>query len=673
MRVFKILTVLFCLTAVNTFGQKSEPVNYVYGRTPLRQNPYIELPLGAIKPEGWLKEMLIRQKNGTTGNLDKLYPSVMGKRNGWLGGDGDQWERGPYWIDGLLPLAYILNDKELIVKVKPWIEWTLKSQQADGYFGPAKDYSPEPGIQRDNSHDWWPKIVMLKVLKQYYSATGDQRVIKLLTNYFRYQLKELPARPLDHWSFWARYRAGDNLMVVYWLYNITGDKFLLDLADLLHKQTFDYTGSFLNTDLLARDGSIHGVNLAEGMKEPIIYYQHHTDKKYLEATEKSYADLRKYDEMANGMFGADESLHGNNPTQGSELCTAVEMMFTLENTLEITGDVSYADHLEKIAFNALPAQVDENLTDRQYFQQANQVMVTQADRNFDINHSGTDVCYGLLTGYACCTSNMHQGWPKFTQNLWYATADKGIAALVYSPSEVKVNVANNVAVSVKEETNYPFSGSIKFTINTNSKSPVTFPFHLRIPEWCKKANIKVNGKVEQEPDGSQVVKISREWKSGDVVELELPMHIRQNRWYENSVSVERGPLVYALKIGQDIKKVKNEKDTINYGNSFYEVKPTTLWNFGLINTPKDKLDEQFKVTETKNTPDYPWTLDAAPIVIKTTGRQIPSWHLYNDMAGPLPYSIIYNENVPKQPDQEITLIPYGCTKLRISQFPVVEK
>jgi len=673
MRTFTALTILFSFICINSFAQKSQSANYVYGRAPLRQNPYIELPIGAIKPEGWLREMLIRQKNGATGNLDKLYPSVMGKRNGWLGGDGDQWERGPYWIDGLLPLAYILNDKELIAKVKPWIEWTLKSQQPDGYFGPAKDYSPEPGIQRDNSHDWWPKIVMLKVLMQYYSATGNKRVINLLTNYFKYQLKELPAHPLDHWSFWAKYRGGDNLMAVYWLYNITGDKFLLDLAELLHKQTFDYTGSFLTTDLLARNGSIHGVNLGEGMKEPIIYYQQHAEKKYLEATEKSYADLRKYNGMANGMFGGDESLHGNNPTQGSELCTAVEEMFTLENTLAITGDVSYADHLERIAFNALPAQVDDNLTDRQYFQQANQVMVTQADRNFDINHSGTDVCYGLQTGYACCTSNMHQGWPKFTQNLWYATPDKGIAALVYSPSEAKINVANGTIVNVKEETNYPFSGTIKFTLNTNSKSPVSFPFDLRIPEWCKKAIIKVNGKVEQEPESDRIAKLSREWRSGDVVELELPMHIRQNRWYENSVSVERGPLVYALKIGQEIKKVNNPKDTINYGSTFYEVRPTTQWNFGLISTPKDKLDEQFKAEETGKVANYPWTLDAAPIIIKTTGKEIPSWKLYGDMAGPLPYSNIYNENEPVQPDQQITLVPYGCTKLRISEFPVVNK
>ncbi len=145
----------------------------VGSRSPLRQNPYYELPLGAIEPQGWLREMLVRQKNGATGNLDSLYPLVMNERNGWVGGNGDQWERGPYWIDGLLPLAYILKDKALIDKVKPWVEWTIKSQQPDGYFGPSVDYDYEKGLQRDNSRDWWPKMVMLKVLKQYYSATAD--------------------------------------------------------------------------------------------------------------------------------------------------------------------------------------------------------------------------------------------------------------------------------------------------------------------------------------------------------------------------------------------------------------------------------------------------------------------------------------------------------------------
>jgi hypothetical protein len=663
------LASIFCFAiVVNASAQVKKKIVLPKTNTGLRQNPYKELPLGAIKPQGWLKEMLVRQKNGATGNLDKLYPLVMSNRNGWLGGDGDQWERGPYWIDGLLPLAYILDDKELIAKAQPWVEYAINSQTPDGYFGPSKDYPNEPGVQRDNSRDWWPKMVVLKILKQYYSATNDKRVINLMTNYFKYQLKELPKNPLDHWTFWARYRAGDNLQVVYWLYNITGDKFLLDLGDLIHKQAFDFTDAFLNTDMLSRMGSIHCVNLAQGIKEPIIYYQAHPEQKYLVATKKGFADIRKYNGLAHGLYGGDEALHGNQPTQGSELCSAVEMMFSLESMVEITGDVSYADQIEKIAFNALPAQVSDDFMTRQYFQQANQVMLTRHTRNFDCNHGGTDVCYGLLSGYPCCTSNMHQGWPKFTQNLWYTTPDKGLAALLYSPSEVTTTVANGTEVTVKEETNYPFEETIKFTLSTAKN--VSFPFHLRIPEWCKNATIKINGKVLQEAKGNQIVKLNREWKNGDVVELELPMHIFKNSWYENSVSVERGPITYALKIGEESKLVKNDKDPVDYGDSYEEIRPTTPWNYGLLDIPNSKLAEHYVVEKTGVTSNYPWNLQSVPILIKAKAKRIPSWQLYNDMTGPIPYSVTYGLEVAKEAE-DIILVPYGCTSLRISQFPVV--
>ncbi|WP_121355213.1 beta-L-arabinofuranosidase domain-containing protein [Flavisolibacter nicotianae] len=646
---------------------------YVASRAPLRQNPYIELPLGAIKPQGWLREMLLRQKAGATGNLDKLYPLVMNQRNGWLGGDGDQWERGPYWIDGLVPLAYILNDRELIAKAKPWIEWALNSQQPDGYFGPSKDYPYERGIQRDNSRDWWPKMVMLKVLKQYYSATGDKRVINLMTRYFRYQLKELPKNPLDHWTFWARYRGGDNLQVVYWLYNITGDPFLLELGDLIHQQTFDYTNAFLNTDLLSREGSIHCVNLAQGMKEPLVYYQHHPEQKYIDATNKSLADLRKYNGMAHGMYGGDEALHGNNPTQGSELCSAVEMMFSLEGMLGITGNVAYADQLEKIAFNALPAQVTDDFMARQYFQQANQVMMTRQTRNFDQNHGGTDVCYGLLTGYPCCTSNMHQGWPKFTQNLWYATPDAGVAALLYAPSEVNAFVGDGTAISISEETAYPFEEAIRFTLTmAGKKKAVAFPFHLRIPQWCKNAVVKINGAKYQEAAGNSIVKISREWKAGDVVELQLPMHLFQNTWYENAVSVERGPLVYALKMEEEWKKIKNEKDPVEYGESYDEVYPRSPWNYGLIQVPTGKLETAITVTKKGEVAAFPWNPENAPVELRAAARRIPSWGLYNGMTGPIPYSITNGLETEKETEQ-IVLIPYGCTNLHISQFPLIRR
>ena len=241
---------------------------YLANRAPLVEKRYMELPVGNVKPEGWLKDQMQRMADGMTGHLDELYPSVMGSRNGWLGGDGDVWERGPYWIDGLLPLAYMLDDKKLKDKVQPWIEWTLKSQKPDGYFGPDTDRPYEPGLQRDNAHDWWPKMVVLKVLQQYYDATGDKRVIPFMTKYFRYQLENLKETPLGHWTFWGQQRGGDNLLIVYWLYNITGDTFLLELGDLLNGQTEDWTEKFLDHTMMNSLFSVHCVNLAQGLKQP---------------------------------------------------------------------------------------------------------------------------------------------------------------------------------------------------------------------------------------------------------------------------------------------------------------------------------------------------------------------------------------------------------------------
>lgn len=638
-------------------GGATEPVA---NRAPLRANPYMELPLGAIRPEGWLREMLERQARGATGHLDSLYPAVMGARNGWRGGDGDQWERGPYWLDGLVPLAYVLHDTALIAKARPFIEWTLASQQPDGYFGPARDYPAEPGLQRDNCRDWWPHMVMLKVLQQYYSATGDKRVIRLMTNYFRYQLRDLPREHLDHWTFWARYRAGDNLQAVYWLYDITGDAFLLRLADLLHSQTFDYTNAFLHTHLLSTDGAIHGVNLAEGMKEPLVYYQQHPERRYPDALYKGLADLKRFDGMPYGLFGADESIHGNDPTQGSELCTAVEMMYTLESMLRITGDVSFADRLERIAFNALPTQIDSNFMSRQYFQQANQVMITRHYRNFDVNHDGTDVCYGLFTGYACCTSNMHQGWPKFTQNLWYATPDGGLAAMVYAPCVVTA-WAGGHPVTIAEETTYPFSEAIRFRVVSGGGS---FPLRLRVPSWCTGASVLVNGIAMTARDS--VVVIDRGWAAGDRVELRLPMHLGVERWHENAVSVERGPLVYALKIGESTREVR---DTTGYG-VFTEIRPTTPWNYGLLDVGTAGMAQYFSVDSGRGVTAYPWTASTAPVEIHAKVRRLPDWGIYNESAGPQPYSNIYQEQVGAA-IEDVILIPYGCTRLRISEFPVV--
>lgn len=653
----------------------SHSANYTPNRYPLAGKPYMELPLGSIKAKGWLHEMLVRQRDGATSRMDELYPEVMGPRNGWLGGDGDQWERGPYWIDGLLPLAYILDDDSLKAKVRPWIEWTLTSQREDGFFGPANDYPYEPGLQRDNSADWWPRMVMLKIMQQYYSATGDQRVIDFMTRYFRYQLETLPSSPLGRWTFWAEYRACDNLQAVLWLYNITGDRFLLDLGHLIHRQGVDFTDMFLESDVLSRFNSIHCVNLAQGLKEPVIYYQQCPDSIYLKAVKKGLADLRKFNGQPQGMYGGDEGLHGNSPTQGSELCSAVELMFSLEKMMEITGDIDFADHLERVAFNALPTQVTDDFMFKQYFQQPNQVAATRHVHNFyeSYVHGHTDIVYGTLSGYPCCFSNMHQGWPKFTQNLWYATADGGIAALAYSPSEVTALVADGKEVTVSEETAYPMDDVISFTIRTTGKgkdSNVAFPLHLRVPGWCDNPQVTVNGEAFAANTSQKgILIVDRDWENGDKVQLTLPMQVRISRWHENSAAVERGPLVYALKMDENWTRTNlNEDEAKAFGRCFYEVTSPTKWNYGLHHSILNSPEKNFvvEVDKQKLASPYFWNLENAPITIKAHAKEVPEWGMYNEMAGPMP-----NMHTSGTSDTEITLIPYGCTTLRITEFPVL--
>ncbi len=715
-----VLFVTACTEAPSPHTASADQDNlYLQNRVPLHPKKYIELPLGTIRPEGWLLHQLELMRDGMTGHLDEWYPSVVGERNGWLGGDGDGWERGVYWLDGLLPLAWLLDDETLKEKTMPWIEWTLNSQTESGYFGPVPfEEAPEaePGLQKTMRKDWWPKMVMLKVLQQYYEVSGDERVINLMLNYFKFQLKELPTTPLDNWTFWANRRGGDNLMVVHWLYNLTGESFLLELGDLLHKQTFPWTEVFLNEDCY--DGaeldhlypyntqnrypfdeklisrlctrqlqSFHCVNLAQGIKEPMIRYQQDPDPRYIKAVEKALEDIQLYHGQPQGMYGGDEPMHGKDPTQGIELCSVVELMYSLEKMIAISGKSAWMDHLEKIAYNALPTQVTDNFSSRQYFQQGNQVMLTRHRHNFyeEDHHGGTDLCYGLLTGYPCCTCNLHQGWPKLVSHLWYATDGGGLAAVVYAPCNITAKVKGGVEVTIREETAYPFEDMIRLRIS--SENPVAFPLHLRIPLWCNEPALQINGEqVRFEVEEGMLI-IDRTWQDDDLVELQLPMKVSLNRWVENSVSVERGPLVYSLKIREEWSAVESDD---RWGN-YKEVHPLDPWNIGLLEAAvmdpeagfefisiskggeggiEDEVSSKEGKQDWQEERIYPWTLENAPVLLRTKGRIIPDWKLSREMAGPLPHSLPL-KHLQGDPLLEVTLIPYGCTTLRITEFPVV--
>ena len=670
MKRFIFIVALLC--NITLVAAQPEPI---FNRAPLVSTPYAQLPLGDIQPEGWLKTQMQTMLDGMTGNLDEIYEFVVGDNNAWLGGEGDAWERGPYWIDGALPMAYIMKDKTLKTKALKWVEAILSSQKENGYFGPDTDRSHIPGMQRDNAADWWPRMVALKILQQYYMASADKRVIDFMTKYFHYQLKELPSTPLGNWTFWATERGGDNLLIVHWLYNITGDAKLLELGEILHKQSADWTARFTTDNHLYRQNSIHCVNLAQGFKEPVIYWQQSKDYKHLNAPLEALKRIRHTIGFPTGLWAGDELLHFGDPTRGSELCTATEMMYSLEEMYRITGDNTYADLLERVAYNALPTQITDNADARQYYQQINQVEVTRKQRNFSTPHQDTDILFGTLTGYPCCSCNLHQAWPKLVQNLWLKSAEGGIAAMVYAPSRLSTTLTSGAKVEIEEQTCYPFEEQIQFSIALTDRKhkSAEFPFDLRIPEWSNGYTLAINGQAVKATEIRKgTIRINRTWKDGDKLTIAFNAPVRASRWYDNAAVVERGPLVYALRMEEKWEKHSFEEENRHeYGDYYYEVTSTTPWNVALRNNDikAENADKAF-VVEKSACSDKPWSLETAPICIKAKAKILPEWTMNRNSTGSFGF---YTQQAPKgeaTDEVDIVLIPYGCTTLRVTEFPV---
>ena len=604
-----------------------------------------ELPLGAIRPTGWLRDQLRLQADGMTGRLPEIWPDV-GPDNAWLGGSGDDWERGPYYLDGLLPLAHVLDDEALKERAQQWVEAILASQTAEGQFGPA------------TNQDWWPRMVALKALTQHADATGDERIEPFLTRYFQYQLRQLPERPLESWG---RVRGADNILSVLWLHDRTGEQWLLDLARLLLDQTADWAtfilhhlppGTAPTFKLLT-----HGPNVAMGLKTPAVSYLLDGDISHRTITADMFAALERLHGLVHGVFSGDEWLAGRAATQGVETCQVVELMYTVEQITRIFGDGRYGDYLEEVAYNLLAAANDPHMFAHQYHQQANQVLVNVAQRDWSFSGDDANI-FGLEPHFGCCTANVHQAWPKLTRSLWMLDRDDALTAVAYAPCTVTAT-PRGTPVRLDVRTNYPFEETV--TVHVSVPTPTPLALRLRIPTWCTEATIEVAGeKLDSRPDATGYVTVDRTWTDNDAVTLTLPMRVRLLPRDNAAVGVRLGPLVMALHVTENWWPVPDAP-----GLAEWEITPRKPWNIGLW-TDQPGGPDSWPVVRHEVGP-APFGGQQPPVTLRVKGAAIPLWRMHQNSAGPVPPSPVPSA----RPIDRYQLVPYGCARIRIAEFPTV--
>lgn len=626
-----------------------------------------KIPLGNIVPRGWLKRQLEVQGDGLSGNVMDLFRDLS-KKSAWLGGNGESWERGPYYIDGLMPLAFLLKDDNLIKMASLWIDSILDSQDAEGFFGPKK------------SKDWWPRMVVTKMLPGYYEVSKDERVIPFLTEYYRYMHKNIDDRPLFSW---AAVRACEELIGIKWLYKKTELEELKELANKIIKYSFDWSNEFANlrwpeasknyysskkfnvkkvvfyapdfirnilgTKERKKEKTIkreqhlfnqfyhvtHGVNIAMALKYPAYEVLFTSESKKMSIAKDGFNKIMSKNGTAISLFTCDEHLSGVEAFQGTELCTVAESMFSAEKNYEITGDRFWADLLEKWAYNAFPATFTPDMCSHQYVQQTNQISATTAKRTWYDAYNKANI-YGLKPNYACCLSNMHQGFPKFVEHIAF-TKDDTLVLVAPLASEINT-MLNDEKISLSIDSKYPFRNNATIKINEGN-----FNILIQRPEFVE--SIFINDK--EFFDDEILFKVSN--KAEYKIKYNFKLETKRNP--DSSISVFYGPLLMALPI----------KEKVKMGSSRFsdrEIEPVSEWRYGIKSDLSDAI-----ITTMDNSSTLPF--GAPNITIEVTGKKV-DWKIKNNQCDKVS-SVKDNNNEYER----IILVPYGTTNLRISQFPEI--
>ncbi|MCL1794451.1 MAG: glycoside hydrolase family 127 protein [Oscillospiraceae bacterium] len=612
---------------------------------PLKLKPFTA---DEIKPSGWLKKQLEIQAGGLTGNLDLFWPDI--KDSKWIGGNCEGWERVPYWLDGFIPLAYLLDDEAMKSRAKRYIDAIIENQRPDGWICPCED-------TERNGYDIWAVFLVCKVLVVYYECSKDERIEKVVYKALKNIYAHIDAAMIFNW---ARSRWFECLYAIFWLYERINEDWLPKLAHRLKAQGLDYHSLYESCPYLEKTEKgkwsflNHVVNTAMAVKSGAWYGRMHGDAKHSQTADLMLGILDKYHGTVAGIFTGDENLAGRSPIQGTELCAVAELMYSIEQVYSCDGKAKWGDRLEYIAYNAYPATLSEDMWTHQYDQMVNQVecsVLPEEKTPFTTNGKNAHT-FGLEPNYGCCTANMHQAFPKLALSTFMKTGD-GIYSTVLAPSTLATEI-KGIKVEISLDTEYPFKDRLEYTVCAEDK--VNFAFGIRIPAWAK--NPTVNGKTA---NSGEFHIIDKEWGGKETISVILPSEVEALPWDNNLHALKKGPLLYALKIESEWKKIDygaDEKIKV-HPHCDYEIFPKSAFNYAIADTKGIAFTEN-------GIGEYVFSENDPPIYAEVDCKKI-AWDNIGGVIAEIPAG-----RTPLAETEKMKFIPYGCSVLRLTVLPILE-
>ena len=444
---------------------------------------------------------------------------------------------------------------------------------------------------------------------------------------------------------WGRYRWFESFVSLNFLYEKYNEDWIRDLAKIIKEQGYDYDSV---TEKWKKPShkwqmSTHIVNMTMMLKAEAVSHDL-LGKEYTDNAEKLRTILDKYNGTAFEGFTGDEVLSGLDPTKGTELCAVVEQMYSYEEIFAHTGENKWAERLEIVGFNALPATLSEDMWTHQYVQQVNQIACEKTMIMAPWSTNGPYAhTFGLEPNYGCCTANFNQGWPKFALSPFMHNGDTIINSLML-PSVLKDD-----GITIKLKTDYPFENKMHYSINSDK----AFNFIIRIPSFAKK--LKVNG------ENSTVNDLEFAIKTGETeieVEFEATPYLKKRP--NDLYALQMGSLLFSVPIKYEKKMREYTKKGVERKFPYcdYQFVPKTPWNYGYS-------DDDFAV-KFNGIGDIPFSQENPPVTIKANMQKI-NWGLkfpYRSVARKTPKS-----RIPVSAAEKIDLCPYGCAKLRMTEMP----